>query len=444
MRNHARTAPDPATAGAARLRPRPCIADAGRLENPMASDLETASRSTTVTGEEPRALAASTMRRPAARASRVPGDGAARGRRARRALIYCGDLANVGDLAITLSTIAALRREDAAEEILVSQWRAVPSDVVRQIEDAGAGIVPSKALGRALAMSVGALHVIGGGQLVRENQSRAALGLLFARTGIGRLTGGRVVAVGLGVSPMGHGAAAWLWRRILKGCEAIAVRDAGSRAHVAALTGRDPVVAADMVFLGENWSERRAVGAPRRRIVIAPCIDSSEGRRIPADHLRTLIDCARRRWPDSQITFALHDAGERQDAAAAREIADALDLGPHALVDTLDLDAFLGVYAEASVVFTNRLHALLFAVRSASPVVALNDGGKIAAAAADLDLAAADADRAYRPAELEGLLERALARALDGEATEKVRGRARRNLDVILGQASRATRLASE
>lgn len=343
--------------------------------------------------------------------------------RPRRALIYAGQAENVGDLAIIMSG-AALLRDAGIADVAVSQWGAPTGPARAAFAAAGLRLVPSKRLGTSLAASWGALHVVGGGQLVRANQSAAALTLLLARLAVGRLSGGRAVALGLGVGDPGGGLRGGLWRQILRLCEAVCVRDNRSR-EIAARLGVEPVLTGDLVFLLDGLFDG-AGAAPRDTVVVAPCIDPGEGRRVEPAHVAGLVAEARRRWPDARIVFALHDAALDRGAAEflAREAGIAADV-----LDSGDPRDFAALYARSRLTLTNRLHAVIFSLCAGAPVICLDDGGKMGAAAADMRLASLAVAARPAAADLAGLVDRAATIAADTLARE--RSRSERNREVL-------------
>jgi polysaccharide pyruvyl transferase WcaK-like protein len=297
-----------------------------------------------------------------------------------RAVFICGDLHNLGDLKLLLQNLALTEGRGG----VVRYWAPLPPAVVRQVEGAGGVLVPGRAILRFARMAFGARVVLGGGQLVRDNVSIAALSGLLLAVLAARAGGGRLVTRGLGVSDIRSPPRRLLWRAVLSFCASVRLRDEASVHNLARLApGKAHAVHADMVFLPLPPESPPPDAEPpaRQWIVIAPCGDGGEGRAIEGPALDAALDEAMRALPGARVIVACHDPREGMDkAAAARIKARWPAVEVHA---GYELDALTGLYRAAALVLTNRLHALIFAILAEAPVLAIEDGTAKVRAVAD-------------------------------------------------------------
>jgi hypothetical protein len=193
----------------------------------------------------------------------------------------CGDLHNLGDLALLLQNLEAVRK--AGQEARVRRWQPLPRAIERQVSAAGGTLFDGRSAQAALTAAWGADIVIGGGQLIRGNVSFRSLLLLTVMATVVRSSGGRITCRGLGASHIVPGVRRRLWRTIFRLASSIAVRDTASKTNIAELTTQSKVaLTADMAFLNSELHGKLHAGAAPANgmIVIAPCIDPSEGRSI--------------------------------------------------------------------------------------------------------------------------------------------------------------------
>lgn len=292
--------------------------------------------------------------------------------RGRRQVFVCGDLHNLGDLKLLLQNLALTRGRGG----LVRRWAPLPETVVRQVEAAGGEVLSGKAIFAFSRRAFGAEVVFGGGQLVRDNVSiPSLLGLLLASLSA-RLGGGRLVTRGLGVSTIRSPLRRLLWRAVLANCARINLRDHASARNLARiLPGKAHAVNADMVFLPPPSGSVAARGGRERRwIVVAPCVDGSEGRSLEGDALDAVMAAAVRALPGARVAVACHDPRERMDKAVARRLVSRWPSRQVEVFDDYDLDALTELYRDAALVVTNRLHSLIFAILAEAPALAIEDG----------------------------------------------------------------------
>ena len=287
-------------------------------------------------------------------------------------LFYCGDLYNLGDLALLLQN---LEHVAPGRRAYVRRWAPLPAAIEAQVAAAGGALVDGRRPLAFLRLARQCDVVIGGGQLVRGNVSLPSLIAQYAGVAAARLGGGSVSTRGLGVSAIRDRPRRILWRALLRLADKVRVRDSYSVELAAVLVGRERVVqTADMAFLPGCLHRAAQPDTARDRIVIAPCIDGSEGRAMTAATLAPLLAAARGHRAGDRVVFVCHDPRPSMDAAATQRLIGALDLPCARIVDGDSLAALLAEYRRAALVITNRLHAMIFALLADCPIVVVDDG----------------------------------------------------------------------
>lgn len=325
-------------------------------------------------------------------------------------LFICGDLHNLGDLALLLQNLELARA--AGREARVRRWQPLPPAIEQQVSAAGGTLFNGQSAKASLTAAWGADMVIGGGQLIRGNVSgRSLLSLVMMASAV-RGSGGHITCRGLGVSRITSSARQKLWRAVFGMADRIAVRDTASQANTAPLAASTKVVlTADMAFLDSGLHGKLSAGSTPAdgTIVIAPCIDPSEGRSIEGPAIQRIVAAAARRLGHQRITYACHDPRPGMDRMAAERLAALLPSPDTVIHDGYDLAALFALYGEAGLVVTNRLHASIFSILSGRPVLVIDDGThKIAAIADRFGIVSIDAKATPTAAEADQLVEQAL------------------------------------
>lgn len=310
------------------------------------------------------------------------------GERPRPVIISSGDLHNVGDLALLLQCAHGVRSRLPVKGVAVRQWAEPGEDIRAQLAAHDIAVLAGKDLLRSTADATGAVVMIGGGQMVRDNASLASLASLAAMMRWARMSGGEAAILGCGVDDLTSNSRRQLWADMFKGAGVVCVRDAASQAaaeHLSEQTGR-PVVTADLVFTPSPLHQalRRQGGPPS--IVIAPCADASERRGLPVEPLCRLALEAVDKLGVERVSLVAHDARPGMDPEICGQIAAALTAARPGLnvsiVASYVLAEVTAVYASAALVLTNRLHSVIFSLIAGRPVLILDDGtAKLRAAA---------------------------------------------------------------
>jgi polysaccharide pyruvyl transferase WcaK-like protein len=335
----------------------------------------------------------------------------------RPTVFICGDLHNLGDLALLLQNLELARA--AGREARVRRWQPLPSAIEQQVSAAGGTLFNGRSAQAALAAAWGADMVIGGGQLIRGNVSARSLVSLVMMASVIRISGGHITCRGLGVSRIVSSARQKLWRALFGMATRIAVRDTASQVNIAPLAApTKTVLTADMAFLNSKLHGKLHSGTTPAdgTIVIAPCIDPSEGRSIEGPAIERIVAAAGRRLGHQRISYACHDPRPGMDKMAADRLAERLPSADTVIHDSYDLAALFTLYGEAGLVITNRLHASIFSILADRPVLVIDDGThKIAAIADRFGIASIDAKT--MPSDEEA--DRLVAQAIDFNHTAR-------------------------
>lgn len=290
----------------------------------------------------------------------------------RRQVFVCGDLHNLGDLKLLLQNLAVTEGRGGT----VRRWAPLPAEIEEQVAAAGGNLVPGKAILKFAWHARGAEIVLGGGQLVRDNISQAALAALLLAVISARLGGGRLITRGLGISAIRSPLRRLLWQAVLSLSSTVNLRDEASGRNLRQLLPRKAyAVNADMAFLPTRSTHAITPGdAVRRWIVVAPCVDSSEGRSLEGAALDAAVDAALAKVPGAGLVIACHDPRDGMDKAAAARLRDRWKDREVAVMDGYDLSDLISLYREAALVLTNRLHSLIFSILADAPALAIEDG----------------------------------------------------------------------
>jgi polysaccharide pyruvyl transferase WcaK-like protein len=289
-------------------------------------------------------------------------------------LIFCDTLVNLGDLALLAQSVAAGRNQ--GRQVYVRSWAPPPPMIARQVEALGTTIVSDRNLLAMLCLAPRCDAVIGGGQMVRGNVSPASLIAMIWTLALVRLGGGQVAGWGMGVGLVPGRLARGLWRLVFRPGERIAVRDALSLDHARRLfPARTLVQSADMAFLpGALHRDLLAEDSERTSILIAPCIEASEGRSIDGEGFPALLACVKQHRPKAPLVLACHDPRPDVDGGAADWLIAYYDLNEAHKLDDGQLSTLCEAYREAVLTITNRLHASIFTLLSGGALLVVDDG----------------------------------------------------------------------
>lgn len=362
------------------------------------------------------------------------------GGRARPVIISSGDLHNVGDLALLLQCAHGVRSRLPVKAVAVRQWAEPAEEIRAQLAAHDISVLPGKDLLRSASEATGAVVMIGGGQMVRDNASLPSLASLAAMMRWARMSGGGAAILGCGVDELSSGSRRRLWSDMFKGAGVVCVRDGASQAAAERLAGdaTRPALTADLVFTPSPFHQalRREVGPPS--IVIAPCADASERRGLAVEPLCRLALDAVDKLGVERVSLVAHDARPGMDPEICSQIAAALAAARPGLnvsiVATYVLSEVTAVYASAALVLTNRLHSVIFSLIAGRPVLILDDGtAKLRAAAQTFSVPLTPASEPVAP--WPEILATPIQRVRELEAAK---ARASENFDLLAAAMARA------
>lgn len=326
------------------------------------------------------------------------------------AVILCDDLDNLGDLCLLLQNLAYENKG-----ALVRRWAAIPPDIEAEVHHAGGTTVSARDVWGFARQCIGRKVVLGGGQFVRDRTSYRALGGILIAAIAARLTGGRVVTRGLGVSRMRSIGRRFLFWAILFLAQPVRLRDAESLVNLRQWGfGLRKRVTMDMAFLDSPlmrslFAVRNDGGERRSGIVIAPCEDRHENRAIIGPALDALVQAGCAQLGTRRVRIVCHDPRAGMDLAAASCLAERLSDFEVEIVSAASLQDLAREYRGAALIFSNRLHAIIFGAFAEAPTIAFSRaGGKILPFADALAIDTVCPDRACGQHEAEQLVARAL------------------------------------
>ncbi len=305
----------------------------------------------------------------------------------KRAIVFSGNLQNVGDLALLLQTAHGLRATLNIEKIFVRQWASVHPDVSRQLAFHNIEVLDGKNLLSCLRSLPGTLLLFGGGQMVRDNASLASISAAALMMRLSRFVGGKCAAIGCGASRIKKTGHLAVWKFIAGQLSIFAARDRSSFEVVSSF--RQPikiVQTADLIHFTSPLTSG-LLDQSREGVLIAPCEDASEDRGIPSKLVAEIVAAFSRRTGSSRVVLACHDSRPGMDTGIARVIAEELvSLGNETLIhEGFLLEEFFELYRTTGLVITNRLHSVFFAALANKPIILVDDNNsKTREAAADL------------------------------------------------------------
>lgn len=307
----------------------------------------------------------------------------------KRAIVFSGNLQNVGDLALLLQTAYGLRFTLNVERILVRQWAPVHPDVGKQLKIHNIEVLDGKNLLSCLRSLPGALLLFGGGQMVRDNASLASISAAALMMRLSRVVGGKCAAIGCGASRIKKPGHLAVWKFIAGQLLIFAARDRSSLEVIASF--RQPikiVQTADLIHFTSPLTSG-LLDQSREGVLVAPCEDVSEERGIPSKLVADIVAAYSRSTGPSRVVLACHDSRPGMDSGIARVIAEELvSRGNETLIhEGFLLDEFFSLYRKTGLVITNRLHSVFFAALANKPIILVDDkNSKTREAAADLGI----------------------------------------------------------
>lgn len=296
-----------------------------------------------------------------------------------KVVIHCGDLNNIGDFILLISTIQSLREIPALRnaKFFYYVWTSIPEDKKLELEKIGVDLLNGKTFYSFTILNRQTLTVWGGGQLFRENGSIASMIATLLRSILSNLSGSRLAILGCGISNV-KGWRRAIYREVVKSSFVITVRDKTSFDRANAWFGAKGVLTEDIVHTNKSLYDALSKNSLRNRIIVSLCKDESEGRRFSDSQCIEILKKATPLLRIDSIDIVAHDVRESMDLGVAREFSQALQkngvASNYKALNTIK-DVII-LYETSSLVITNRLHSAIFGLISGARVLILDDGNK--------------------------------------------------------------------
>lgn len=358
----------------------------------------------------------------------------------RNGIVICGayGLGNAGDEAILSAILREVRT--AAPDAEITVLSRDPAETAARNDVKALYMFDLPGMGKAMRNA--RLYINGGGSLIQDATSRRSLWYYLYTLYAAKRRGCRVLMYGCGIGPVKHRGDRNLTRRVLNRCaDTITLRESDSLRELEALRVTKPeiILSADpaLTLTPAPESEVDAVleraGIPPHGRYLCLALRNWKG----YDKKAPIFGAAARyAWEKYGLTPVFTAIEKRQDPAAHRPAAKALQGVPHYFLDDAgDTGTIIGALSRMEVILSLRLHALIFAAGQGIPLVGVVYDPKVSAFLRYLgeDLFA-DLDT-LTETELCALLDGAVSRAGNPEArkraVESLRAVESRNMDAV-------------
>jgi polysaccharide pyruvyl transferase CsaB len=294
---------------------------------------------------------------------------------------------NIGDEALLAGLLTGMR--EAAPEVSPVVLSADPTatTAVHGVEAVNRSSL--SLVWRALHNSQGLLS--GGGSLLQDVTSRRSIYYYLSVMALAQLLRRPYCLYGQGIGPIGRPAAQWATRLVLQGSRGVWVRDRASLTLVRELGARpvqlsvvgDPAFLLPPVSSGEADALGPADGQrPVWVIAVRPWGDE-------AGWLPNLVTALGKAATEAEASLVFLPMHQRTDAILSEKMAQQIRNVYGVPVDVAEACSFHGarqLLACADMVLAMRLHALMLAVASVVPSVAISYDPKVEAFASEVGL----------------------------------------------------------
>lgn len=295
-----------------------------------------------------------------------------------------GDLANVGDEALTDCLVYGLRRRLPGAQVEATLNLAGNPSAL--LPPGRVAVRPVRSLTRAIRTAN--VVVVGGGTLLQEDVAPRPFELVAGLlryisfvAAVARFHRRPVVIVGVGAEKLRSHRARLATRLICGVASSISTRDEESAELIRRVSGREPVVAADPMFLQDPQE-----AAPKRktgRIFLNLRVDA------PVEMLERLVEVLQREAAAvEQIVLVPMDRRPGQDRVALERFARLFNQPAQCtfLPSRKDWRSVLADMSDADLCIGMRLHFLIFSVLAQRRVLALTSSPKTRSLVRDLNL----------------------------------------------------------
>ncbi len=295
---------------------------------------------------------------------------------------------NAGDEAMLEAILAGLRARLAETDFTVISGRPRQVQAVHGIPAVGRLNVP----GIRRVLSRADLYLSGGGSLLQDSTSFRNLAYHLALFDLARRSGARTMIFAQGVGPIRTGLGQALAPRVLRGLDAITVRDPASAKVLEALGVTDPPAEVtadpafaleacrparvDEIFREEGVIPRNSAGGAQVGPLIAIAPRGLREREAEAQGLAKMADWAVRRLKARPLLVPMQNPN---DLASCGLIAGRMKCreGASVLRRRLAPAEIMGVLGRCELVVGVRLHALIFGAAMGVPLVGVEYDPKV-------------------------------------------------------------------
>lgn len=287
-------------------------------------------------------------------------------------LLMADNIYNIGDLALLRQVVFGIRSLTGLTDIVIRQWEAPADTMLRQFSDEGCQLGQTK---WHFLFAPGRIAIVSGGQFIRNNVSITSLLFMILTLATSNRP---AAALAIGGGAVRGCLRRWLWRVLLAKFYIITFRDELSMALVKDLLP-DRVrcdVTCDLAFLQSPLHDALIARQSERVVVVAPCFSEAENRLIDVAWVANIGAAMAVYFDVNSVSIVPHDSRPEMDRRICVKIVNEFtDIGGLE-VDFLSdctLDRAVEIYREASVVLTNRLHSMIFALLAGKPVLVIDD-----------------------------------------------------------------------
>jgi polysaccharide pyruvyl transferase WcaK-like protein len=263
------------------------------------------------------------------------------------------------------------------------------------------------------------LIVFGGGTLIDQDRAGFLTGhvrLLGTVAAMAAATRTHYAFLGVGAESLDGGLERVLFGRVIRGARLISARDDYSREVIQGVADVPVNIGADTFLLGEQHDSVRDSGRLDGRPCIALRADAVQRLGLPGEN-------------DVEVTLVATDQSKTSgDVSASLAACQRLGwLHPYRLGDMQSWHELADHISNASVVISDRMHALYIAASVGTPALGVNTRGKVERYCADFDVPLLDVGDVGLG--VAGLIQGQLP---NRAAIDRASGRLRRDIDLLL------------
>jgi polysaccharide pyruvyl transferase CsaB len=220
----------------------------------------------------------------------------------------------------------------------------------------------------------------GGGSLMQDVTSLASPIYYAGLMQWAQLLERKTIAWAQGIGPLRSPFTRLLTRRVLRGCNAISVRDSASEELLAGWE-IPAILAPDPVWALEGKLVRHLLDLPQPRVAV----NLRTHPRLTPQRLQSLIQALITFQQITGVSLVLLPFQESQDGAIARTIATQLS-GSHQIISLADPKELKGLFREITMVIGMRYHSLIMASAEGCRCFALSYDPKVSRLIEELNL----------------------------------------------------------